>query len=50
MSTQDQARALASRHQHVQKNRQERMVSRAAAQVGLPMEGMTEIGHNPSNS
>ena len=35
MSTQEQARALMMRHQHVVKNRQESMLSRAAAEVGL---------------
>ena len=35
MSTQDQARNLMMRHEHVVKNRQESMLSRAAAEVGL---------------
>jgi hypothetical protein len=35
MSTQEQARSLMMRHQHVVKNRQESMLSRAAAEVGL---------------
>lgn len=35
MSTQEQARTLMMRHQHVVKNRQESMLSRAAAEVGL---------------
>ncbi len=35
MSTQEQARTLMMRHQHVVKNRQESMLSRAAAEVRL---------------
>jgi len=35
MSTQEQARNLMMRHQQVVKNRQESMLSRAAAEVGL---------------
>ncbi|MBD1936441.1 hypothetical protein [Microcoleus sp. FACHB-68] len=35
MSTQDQARALMMRHQHQIKNRQQSMLSRSAAEVGL---------------
>ena len=35
MSTQEQARNLMMRHQHVVKNRQESMLSRVAAEVGL---------------
>ncbi len=35
MSTQEQARALMMRHHHVIKNRQQSMLSRAAAEVGL---------------
>jgi hypothetical protein len=35
MSTQEQARTLMMRHQHVVKNRQESMLSRVAAEVGL---------------
>ncbi len=34
MSTQQQARSLMMRHQHLVKNRQESMLSRAAAEVG----------------
>ena len=34
MSTQDQARALMMRHHHVVKNRQQSMLSRAAAEIG----------------
>ncbi len=35
MSTQEQARALMMRHHHVIKNRQQSMLNRAAAEVGL---------------
>ena len=35
MSTQEQARALMMRHHHIIKNRQQSMLNRAAAEVGL---------------
>ena len=35
MSTQEQARALMMRHHHAVKNRQQSMLSRSAAEVGL---------------
>ncbi|MCU0541191.1 MAG: hypothetical protein MUE44_03270 [Oscillatoriaceae cyanobacterium Prado104] len=35
MSTQEQARNLMMRHQHLVKNRQQSLLSRAAAEVGL---------------
>ena len=35
MSTQDQARALMMRHSHMVKNRQQSMLARSAAEVGL---------------
>lgn len=38
MSAQEQARSLMSRHQHNVKNRQQSMLSRAAASIGLPNE------------
>lgn len=38
MSTREQARALMMRHHQVVKNRQQSMLSRAAAEVGLPAE------------
>lgn len=38
MSTQDQARALMMRHHQMIKNRQQSMLSRAAAEVGLNAE------------
>jgi len=41
MSTQDQARALVVQHQHLLKNREQSMLSRAAAEVGMPAEFAT---------
>jgi hypothetical protein len=38
MSTEEQARALMMRHHHLIKNRQQSMLGRAAAEVGLPLE------------
>lgn len=38
MSTQDQARALMMRHHHMIKNRQQSMLSRVSAEVGLSPE------------
>lgn len=38
MTTQDQARALMHRHYHLVKNRQQSMLSRVSAEVGLPAE------------
>lgn len=38
MSTQEQARALMMRHHHLIKNRQQSMLGRAAAEVGLDVE------------
>ncbi|MGE5657190.1 MAG: hypothetical protein ACM37W_11315 [Actinomycetota bacterium] len=35
MSAENQARALMSRHQHQVKNRQQSLLSRSAAEVGL---------------
>lgn len=35
MSTHDQARALMSRHYHSVKNRQQSMLGRAAAEIGI---------------
>ncbi|MEG4941191.1 hypothetical protein [Microcoleus sp. F4-D5] len=35
MSTQEQARSLMMRHQHLVKNRQQSLLSRTAAEVGL---------------
>ncbi|PSN14469.1 hypothetical protein C7271_21640 [filamentous cyanobacterium CCP5] len=36
MSTQDQARALMLRHRHAVKNRQQSMLGRLNAEVGMP--------------
>ncbi|MBW4520858.1 MAG: hypothetical protein KME16_14290 [Scytolyngbya sp. HA4215-MV1] len=38
MSTQDQARALMVRHHQLIKNRQQSMLTRSAAEVGMPSE------------
>lgn len=38
MSTQDQARALANRHQHTVKNREQSALSRMAAEIGVSSE------------
>ncbi|HEY9905387.1 MAG TPA: hypothetical protein V6D43_23655 [Candidatus Sericytochromatia bacterium] len=38
MSTQEQARALMMRHHHLIKNRQQSMLGRAAAEVGLEVD------------
>jgi hypothetical protein len=38
MNTQDQARALMLRHQHMIRNREQCVLSRAAAEVGIPAE------------
>ena len=38
MTAQDQARALMMRHHHLVKQRQQSMLGRAAAEVGLPPE------------
>ena len=35
MSTENQARSLMMRHKHLAKNRQQSMLSRAAAELGL---------------
>ena len=40
MSTQDQARALMVRHQHMVKNRGQCLLSRAAAEIGVPIESV----------
>ncbi len=40
MSTQDQARALMVRHQHMVKNREQCLLSRATAEIGMPIESM----------
>jgi hypothetical protein len=38
MSTQEQARALMMRRQHSNKNRQQTMLNRAAAEIGLNLD------------
>jgi hypothetical protein len=38
MSAQDQARALMMRHHHMIKNRQQSMLGRTAAEIGMPPE------------
>lgn len=43
MSTQEQARALMMRHHHLIKNRQQSMLNRTAAEVGL--EGADHWNH-----
>lgn len=52
MSTQQQARALMMRHQHAIKNRQQSLLSRAAAEIGLEAENdsWTTIQGKPSSS
>ncbi len=40
MTTQDQARALMSRHQHMIRNREQCMLTRAANEVGMPAEAI----------
>ena len=42
MSTQEQARALMMRHHHLIKNRQQSMLGRAAAEVGMDIDDATE--------
>jgi hypothetical protein len=38
MSTQEQARALMMRHHHLIKNRQQSMLGRAAAEIGMDID------------
>ncbi|HEY9645827.1 MAG TPA: hypothetical protein V6C88_05625 [Chroococcidiopsis sp.] len=45
MSMQDQARALMHRHHHLVKQRQQSMLGRVAAEVGLPDEAMQHWSH-----
>lgn len=50
MSAQDQARALMHRHHHNIKNRQQSMLSRTAAEVGVePDDYWTNIQGKPVN-
>ncbi|NJN57579.1 MAG: hypothetical protein HC879_08800 [Leptolyngbyaceae cyanobacterium SL_5_9] len=45
MTAQDQARALMMRHHHLIKQRQQSMLGRAAAEVGLPPEAAEYWNH-----
>ena len=45
MSMQSQARALMNRHHHSVKNRQQSLLCRTAAQVGMPAEAAEFWGH-----
>lgn len=45
MSTQDRARALMTRHHHAIKNRQQSLLGRAAADIGLDIDGAQYWGH-----
>jgi hypothetical protein len=45
MSTQEQARALMMRHHHLIKNRQQSMLGRAAAEVGLEVDSVDYWTH-----
>lgn len=51
MSTQQQARALMMRHKQAIKNRQQSLLSRAAAEIGLEVENdhWTTIQGKPSS-
>lgn len=51
MSTQEQARALMMRHHHIVKNRQQSMLNRTAAEVGLDgMENSIDDRNSRNNS
>lgn len=45
MDTQAQARALMMRHHHMIRNREQCMLSRAAAEVGMPAEAANFNNH-----
>ncbi|NJK28275.1 MAG: hypothetical protein HC925_07060 [Coleofasciculaceae cyanobacterium SM2_3_26] len=45
MSTENQARALMTRHHHLVKNRQQSLLCRTAAEVGIPSESADFWGH-----
>jgi hypothetical protein len=45
MSTQEQARALMMRHHHLIKNRQQSMLGRAAAEVGMDIDATEYWNH-----
>jgi hypothetical protein len=50
MCTQQQARALMMRHQHAIKNRQQSLLSRAAAEIGLEGENVSWTQGQASSS
>ncbi len=50
MSTQEQARALMMRHHHLVKNREQSMLKRAAAEVGLETDYWNHIQGKPHPS
>jgi hypothetical protein len=45
MSTEQQARALMMRHHHLVKQREQSMLSRSAAEVGMPAESSSFWNH-----
>lgn len=45
MSTQEQARALMMRHHHLIKNREQSMLNRTAAEVGLDVDNVEYWNH-----
>jgi len=45
MSTQEQMRALMVRHHHMIKHREQSMLSRAAAEIGMPAEAASFWNH-----
>lgn len=45
MSTQEQARALMMRHHHMIKNREQSMLNRAAAEVGIDVNNVDYWNH-----
>jgi hypothetical protein len=45
MSAKEQARALMMRHHHLIKQRQQSMLTRAAVQIGIPVESVGEGSH-----
>ena len=50
MNTQEQARALMIRHQHMIKNREQCMLSRAATEMGMPGEAIARtVDHSKAH-
>ncbi|NJP11004.1 MAG: hypothetical protein HC866_17255 [Leptolyngbyaceae cyanobacterium RU_5_1] len=49
MTTQDQARALMIRHQQMIRNREQCVLSRAAAEIGMPAEAIHNVGQGKSH-